>query len=168
MAIGLVAADLSKSVFQLSLADANHHIVSRKRLNRTQFHRFLAQSGPVRLIMEACATAHYWGRTAQLLGQEVKLLHAKYAKVYVRRTKTDAADADALSVPYSVQQIRGDITAVFGQLLKHGLVQPHIHLRRITHLVGGATKLCRQLLARPKAAIKTKQLHQIDDGYLPV
>ena len=46
--------------------------------------------------MEACGTAHYWRRTAQLLGQEVKLLHAKYVNAYVRRTKTDAADADAL------------------------------------------------------------------------
>ena len=96
MAISLVAVDLSKSVFQLSLADAQHHIISRKRLNRTQFHRFLAQSSPVRVTMEACGTAHYWGRTAQLLGHEVKLLHAKYVKAYVRRTKTDAADADAL------------------------------------------------------------------------
>ena len=96
MAISLVAVDLSKSVFQLSLADAQHHIISRKRLNRAQFHRFLTQSSPVRVIMEACGTAHYWGRTAQLLGHEVKLLHAKYVKAYVRRTKTDAADADAL------------------------------------------------------------------------
>jgi len=37
-----------------------------------------------------------WGRTAQSLGHEVKLLHAKYVKAYVRQTKTDAADADAL------------------------------------------------------------------------
>jgi transposase len=96
MAVSLVAVDLSKSVFQLSLADANHHVIGRKRLTRAQFHRFLMQSALVRLIMEACGTAHYWGRTAQLLGHEVKLLHAKYVKAYVRRTKTDAADADAL------------------------------------------------------------------------
>ena len=31
MAISLVAVDLSKSVFQLSLADANHHITGLKR-----------------------------------------------------------------------------------------------------------------------------------------
>ena len=44
MAISLVAVDLSKSVFQLSLADAKHHIITRKRLNRAQFHRVLVQS----------------------------------------------------------------------------------------------------------------------------
>jgi len=69
MAISIVGFDLSKSVFQLSLADAKHHVVDRKRLSRAQFHRFLAQTEPVRLVMEACGTSHYWGRTAQSLGQ---------------------------------------------------------------------------------------------------
>ena len=96
MAISVVGVDLSKSVFQLSLADADHHVLERKRLSRAQFHRFLARSEPVSLVMEACGTSHYWARFAESLGHEVKLLHAKYVKAYVRRTKTDAADADAL------------------------------------------------------------------------
>ena len=96
MAISVVGVDLSKSVFQLSLADADHHVLERKRLSRAQFHRFLARSEPVSLVMEACGTSHYWARSAVSLGHEVKLLHAKYVKAYVRRTKTDAADADAL------------------------------------------------------------------------
>ena len=96
MTITVVGVDLSKSVFQLSLADAKQFVISRKRLSRTQFHRFLEQSQPVRIVMEACETAHYWGRTARSLGHDVKMLHAKYVKAYVRRTKTDAADADAL------------------------------------------------------------------------
>ena len=45
--------------------------------------------------MEACGTSNHWARTAQLHGHEVKLLHAKYVKAYVRRTTPDAADADA-------------------------------------------------------------------------
>ena len=67
MDIAIVGVDLSKSVFQLSLADANHHVVDRKRLSRAQFHRFLAKTVPVRLVMEACGTSnYYWGRSAQL------------------------------------------------------------------------------------------------------
>ena len=96
MTITVVGVDLSKSVFQLSLADAKQFVISRKRLSRKQFHRFLEQSQPVRIVMEACGTAHYWGRTACSLGHDVKMLHAKYVKAYVRRTKTDTADADAL------------------------------------------------------------------------
>jgi len=46
--------------------------------------------------MEACGASNYWARTAQLHGHEVTLLDAKYVNAYVRRTKTDATDADAL------------------------------------------------------------------------
>ena len=54
MTISIVGVDLSKSVFQLSLADAKHRVIDRKRFSRTQFHRFLAQTNPGRLVMEAC------------------------------------------------------------------------------------------------------------------
>lgn len=67
MAISVVGVDLSKSVFQLSIADGKYHVVDRKRLSRAQFHRFLAQTGPVRLVMEACGTSHYWGRRARVM-----------------------------------------------------------------------------------------------------
>ena len=46
--------------------------------------------------MEACATAHHWARTARSHGHDPYLLHAQYVRPYVRRNKTDAADADAL------------------------------------------------------------------------
>ena len=47
MTVTIVGVDLSKSVFQLSLADSQRHILARKRLSRSQFHRFLLQSTPV-------------------------------------------------------------------------------------------------------------------------
>ena len=91
-----IGIDLSKTVFQLSLADSKHHIVARRRLSRSQFSRFLVTTEPVRLVMEACSTAHYWSRFALEQGHQVKLLHAYYVRPYVRRDKTDSADADAL------------------------------------------------------------------------
>ncbi len=91
-----IGIDLSKTVFQLSLADKHHHIVDRRRLSRRQFSRFLATAEPARLVMEACSTAHYWSRVARQHGHQVKLLHAHYVRPYVRRNKTDSADADAL------------------------------------------------------------------------
>lgn len=91
-----IGIDLSKSVFQLSLADSKHRIVARRRLSRGQFSRFLVNTEPVRLVMEACSTAHYWSRFAVQHGHQVKLLHAHYVRPYVRRNKTDSADADAL------------------------------------------------------------------------
>jgi transposase len=46
--------------------------------------------------MEACGSAHFWGRTAQQIGHTVSLLPARCVRPYVRRNKTDRADADAI------------------------------------------------------------------------
>jgi len=46
--------------------------------------------------METCSSAHHWGRKARQYGHAPKLIHAPYVRPYVRRNKTDSADADAL------------------------------------------------------------------------
>src|ERR1700730_11319972 len=48
------------------------------------------------MVMEACSSAHYWARTLQGWGHRVRLLPSQYGGAYVRRNKTDAADAAAL------------------------------------------------------------------------
>jgi len=45
--------------------------------------------------MEACGSAHHHARRLSSQGREVLLLPAQYARAYVRRNKTDAADAAA-------------------------------------------------------------------------
>jgi len=47
--------------------------------------------------MEACATSHYWGRVAQGLGHNVRLVPPIYVKPFVKRQKNDAADAAAIA-----------------------------------------------------------------------
>lgn len=91
-----VAVDLAKSVFELAAADEAWRVVERARLTRGQFERWF-QNRSVRLVvMEACATAHHWARTLRARGIEVRLLPASYVRAYVKRNKTDAADARAL------------------------------------------------------------------------
>ena len=48
------------------------------------------------VVMEACGTAHYWGRRCQAHGHHVQLLPVQYVKPYVRRNKTDRMDTEAL------------------------------------------------------------------------
>ena len=91
-----IGVDLAKSVFQLSLSHPNGKVFKRHRLSRGQFERFLIKQEPVHLVMEACATSNHWARFSQTHGHQVSLLHPNYVKPYVRRNKTDAADADAL------------------------------------------------------------------------
>ena len=91
-----VAVDLAKSVFQLAVADASWKVVESHRLTRSQFERFFDNRSVDLVIMEACGSAHYWGRRLAGLGIRVKLLPAAYVRAYVKRNKTDAADARAL------------------------------------------------------------------------
>lgn len=92
----IVGIDLAKSTFQISIANTERRILKRQRLSRAQFERFLIHTPPAQLVMEGCASAHHWGRVALQHGHAVKLLHAHYVRPFVRRNKTDAADADAL------------------------------------------------------------------------
>jgi transposase len=46
--------------------------------------------------MEACASAHHWGRELLALGHDVRLMPRAYVKPYVKRGKTDVADAEAI------------------------------------------------------------------------
>ena len=46
--------------------------------------------------MEACASAHHWGRELLAVGHDVRLMPPAYVKPYVKRGKTDAADAKAI------------------------------------------------------------------------
>jgi transposase len=91
-----VAVDLAKNVFELALANAHGRLMGRQRLNRTGFARFLAETVPTHVVMEACGTAHYWGRVAQTHGHRVTLVPPAYVRPYVRRNKTDRADAEAI------------------------------------------------------------------------
>jgi transposase len=91
-----VAVDLAKTVFELAIANVQWRIVSRQRLNRERFARFLAETAATHIVMEACGMAHYWGRVAQQHGHRVTLVPPAYVRPYVRRNKTDRADAEAI------------------------------------------------------------------------
>jgi Transposase len=92
-----VAVDLAKNVFELAVADSEGKIGERLRLNRARFFSsFFVHRAPCRMLMEACGSAHYWARWIGAHGHAVQLLPAQYVRQYVRRNKTDRADAAAL------------------------------------------------------------------------
>jgi transposase len=91
-----VGVDLAKNVFEIALANERGHIVERQRLSRARFDRFFVNRATCRIVMEACGSAHHHARRLSSQGHDVVLLPAQYARAYVRRNKTDAADAAAL------------------------------------------------------------------------
>lgn len=94
--ITTIGLDLAKSVFQMHGVNDLGEVVMRKRLRRGQVLAFFADLPPCLVGMEACATAHYWGRELRALGHEVRLMPPQYVKAYVKRNKNDAADAEAI------------------------------------------------------------------------
>jgi transposase len=91
-----IGLDISNSVFQVHGEDAAGRIVLQKRLRRSQVENFFARLPPAVIGIEACGSAHHWGRTLRALGHDVRLIPAAYVKPFVRRNKNDARDAAAI------------------------------------------------------------------------
>lgn len=91
-----VGVDLAKTHIQLAVADSHHRVQQQLRLSRARFEAFAANHEQCLFVMEACGSAQPWGRKLKAMGHEVRLLPAQYVRAYVRRNKTDAADAAAL------------------------------------------------------------------------
>ena len=91
-----IGLDLAKSVFQVHCVGAQGEVVIARKLRRGSMLEFFGQLAPCVVAMEACGSAHHWGRQLVALGHEVKLIPPAHVKPYVRRNKTDAADAAAI------------------------------------------------------------------------
>lgn len=96
MKLTVIAVDIAKNVFQLHWVDPDTGVVERLKLKRAQVLPWFANREPSLVMMEACGGAHEWGRQLHKLGHEVRLLAAKSVRPFVRRNKTDAADAQAI------------------------------------------------------------------------
>ena len=91
-----VGLDLAKRVFQVHAVDAKGEIVVARKLTRSQLIPFFAELPPCVVAMEACSSAHHWGRALIELGHEVRLIPPAHVKPYVRRNKSDQIDAAAI------------------------------------------------------------------------
>jgi len=91
-----IAIDVAKAVFELAISDRPGHVARRERLPRAQFLPFLALQPAATVFMEACGPAHHWAREIQRLGHRVVLLPPHHVRPYIRRNKTDRADAKGI------------------------------------------------------------------------
>ena len=96
MEVTTVGLDIAKRVLQAHGADASGKAVLRRKLQRPEVLKFFASLPCCVVGIEACSSAHHWAREIMALGHEVRLLPASYVKPYVKRGKTDAADAEAI------------------------------------------------------------------------
>jgi transposase len=158
--VTIIGIDLAKRVFHLHGARVDGSVAFRKKLSRLQLLAFFAQHPRCIVAMEACATAHGWGREFEKLGHDVRLIAPNYVKPFVKRQKNDAADAEAIveaalrptmrfvAVKTEDQQARAMlfrtrqifvgqrtqmINALRGHLAEHGLVAARgpAHVKRL-------------------------------------
>ena len=156
----IIGIDLAKHSFQVHGARADGSVAFRKKLSRGKVLDFLASQPPCVVAMEACGSAHHWGREAEKLGHEVKLVPPIYVKPFVKRQKNDMADAEAtteaaqrptmsfVAVKTEEQQARGmlfrtrdllvrqrtqTINALRGHLAEFGVIAPQgpAHVSRL-------------------------------------
>lgn len=104
--VHIVGLDLAKRVFQAHGAALDGTVVFRKKLSRNQVLTFLSAQRRCIVAMEACASAHHWGREIGALGHEVRLIAPAYVKPFVKRQKNDMADAEAISEAASRANMR--------------------------------------------------------------
>lgn len=96
MNISTIGIDLAKNVFQVHGIGETGDVVVRKTLRRRQMMPFFSKLEPCLIGLEACGTSHHWARQLSGLGHRVKLMPPAYVKPYVKRGKSDAADAEAI------------------------------------------------------------------------
>lgn len=96
MKITTIGIDLAKNVFQVHGVDARGKTVLKKQLKRDQVARFFINLEPCVIGMEACGSAHHWGRKLQAMGHTVRLIAPQFVKPYVKSNKNDVADAEAI------------------------------------------------------------------------
>lgn len=80
MPIVRLGMDIAKNVFQVHGGDAYGKVAVQKQLSRRKVLTYFAQLPACRVGMEACGSAHYWGRELQQLGHDVRLMAVQLLK----------------------------------------------------------------------------------------
>lgn len=189
--VNIIGIDIAKRVFQLHGACANGSVVFRKKLSRTQFLSFLAAQPCCVVAMEACATAHDWGRQIEGIGHSVLLIPPIYVKPFVKRQKNDAADAEAIAeaasrptmrfvaVKTEEQQARAMmfrtremfvrqrtqlINALRGHLAEHGIVAPRgrVYVKKLVDALADESIALPEMV-RQLGGIYVEQIGMLDD-----
>jgi transposase len=101
-----IGVDVAKAVFEVAVSDRPGHVSRRERPTRGQFLAFMAQQPAATVVMEACGSAHHWGRKLQSLGHRVILLPPHHVRPYIRRNKTDRTDAKGILEASRNEEIR--------------------------------------------------------------
>lgn len=108
----IIGIDLGKLTFHVCVLDANGTSSAAAPYSRSAVMRFLANTPPACVAMEACPGAHHLARKAARFGHEPLPLPAQYVKPYVKSQKNDTVDAEAIAEAASRPAVRERAVAI--------------------------------------------------------
>lgn len=105
--ITIVAIDLAKQSFQVRGVNQNGKALLNRKIQRENLLEQIKQFPNSAVIaMEACGSAHFWGRLFEAEGYKVKLIAPQYVKPFVKSQKNDNADAEGIADAASRSNMR--------------------------------------------------------------
>ena len=91
----LLAIDLGKQSFHVHGITDDGEVISKK-VSRSKLETTVEDLSPETVAMEACASSHHWGRRFEAMGYPVRLIHPRFVMPFVKGSKNDAVDAEAI------------------------------------------------------------------------
>lgn len=101
MNITTVGIDLAKEIITVYAQDASGHCVMSRNFKFKELAEWLVQLPAGCVIgMEACSSAHFWGRRMQSMGLEPRLMAAEFVQAFrkSKSAKNDHNDAEAIAI----------------------------------------------------------------------
>ena len=93
-----VGIDLAKDVIAVCVLDVHGAAIERRVLRREAFERWAEQLPASNVAMEACGSAHHWGRWFAARGHTTRLIAAEFVVPFRKGGKNDTADAEAVAI----------------------------------------------------------------------
>lgn len=162
----MIGVDLAKSVFQLHGASSRDgEALFRKKLNRAQFEKFMRETAPCLIVIEACGSANFWARQLGEMGHEVRLIAPQYVRPFVKRQKNDAADAEALVIAARQPEMRYVVPKTADQQAQAALFRSRERLvRQRTELVNALRAVLFEFgFTLPQGIASLKKAHELLD-----
>lgn len=105
--IKIIGIDIAKNIFQFYAVTERGKKVFNKRMSRNELSSFVTQQPQdAVIVMEACATSHYWARRFKDLSFEVKLISPQFVKPFIQGNKNDSNDVRAIVAAYLSPEMR--------------------------------------------------------------
>ncbi|MGB5454421.1 MAG: transposase [Gammaproteobacteria bacterium] len=91
-----ITIDLAKDVFQVAVFNKFGKELTNKAVRSAKLQHLVTQHPEAHIYMEACGSAHYWGRRFTQLGHQVQLIPPHIVAKYRSGNKNDKNDAIAI------------------------------------------------------------------------